>query len=267
MKSKKTCAQIIATIGPASREINVLEKMMRAGMDVARLNFSHGTYEEHAKYIRRIREAAKNIGKTILIIQDLSGPREKTSGGHQFHEGAVKAITEKDKKDLEFGLSQGVEYVCLSYVGNAEDVKELRALIKKAGAKTLVIAKVERQAGLDNIQEIVKAADAIMLGRGDLGQAIPMEQLPFAQHKVIAACNKARKPVIVATEMMLSMVKNPTPSRAEVNDVAHAILDGADAVMLSEESAIGKFPVETVSMMDKIVHEAEKHIKQKFSLL
>jgi pyruvate kinase len=232
-------------------------------MDVARLNFSHGTYEEHAEYIRRIREAAKNVGKKIPIIQDLSGPREKISGGHQFHEGAVKAITEKDKKDLAFGLSQKINYVCLSYVGSAEDVKGLKSLIKKAGEKTPVIAKVERQVALDKIAEIVKAADAIMLGRGDLGQAIPMERLPFAQHLVIQACNKAKKPVIVATEMMLSMVENSRPTRAEVNDVAHAILDGADAVMLSEESAIGKYPVETISMMDKIVHEAEGHLKKK----
>lgn len=239
-------------------------------MDVARLNFSHGTYEEHADYIARIRTAASAINKTVPIIQDLSGPREKTAEGHQFHEGAEKTITEKDKRDLEFGLKQDVDYVALSYVGGASDILELRELMEtlRPTQSKPIIAKIERQVAVDNIDEIIQASDAIMVARGDLGIAIPMERVPFIQEMIIKKCNKAKKPVITATQMLLSMVENPTPTRAEVSDVAHAILDGSDAVMLSEETAIGKHPIEAIAYMERIVVEAEKHAKRaRFNLL
>lgn len=269
MKSlKRSRAQIVATIGPATKSVEILKQMVERQMDVARLNFSHGTYEEHADYIARIRTAASAINKTVPIIQDLSGPREKTAEGHQFHEGAEKTITEKDKRDLEFGLNQDIDYVALSYVGGASDILELKGLMKAYGKSKPIIAKIERQEAVDNIDEIIKASDAIMVARGDLGIAIPMERVPFIQEMIIKKCNKAKKPVITATQMLLSMVENPTPTRAEVSDVAHAILDGSDAVMLSEETAIGKHPIEAIAYMERIVVEAEKHIKRaKFNLL
>lgn len=237
-------------------------------MDVARLNFSHGTHEEHAEYIANIRRAASELNKRVPIIQDLSGPRETTAEGHKFQEGALKAITEKDKRDLKFGLEQDVDYIALSYVGGPEDLLELKELIKTRGKTKPVIAKIERRAALDHIDKIIEAADAIMVARGDLGIAIPMEKVPFAQETIIKKSNKNEKPVIVATQMLLSMVENPAPTRAEVSDVADAISDGSDAVMLSEETAIGKYPVEAVAVMERIVLEAEKHAKKsKFNLL
>lgn len=260
-------AQIVATIGPASKSADVLKKMVARQMDVARLNFSHGTYEEHAEYIANIRQAAADAGKKVPIIQDLSGPREKTTKGHQFHKGAAKAFTEKDKKDLEFGLSQNIEYVAMSYVGNADDILEVRNFMKEIGHVKPIIAKIERGVALDNIDEIIKTADAIMVARGDLGLSISLEKVPFAQQMIIKKCNAAGKPVITATQMLISMVGNPEPTRAEVADVTQAILEGSDAVMLSEETAIGKYPVETVAEMEKIVLESEKHLKRKVNLL
>lgn len=256
-------AQIVATIGPASKELSVLQEMINSQMDIARLNFSHGTHEEHTDYINRIRKAAAKMGRPIPIIQDLSGPRETTVEGHHFQVGAKKAITPKDMRDLAFGLEQNIDYIALSYVGDKNDITELRDLMKKHGKIKPIIAKIERQIAVDNIDEIIKAADAVMVARGDLGMAVPIERLPFIQEMIIKKCNKARKPVITATQMLLSMVENPTPTRAEVSDVAHAILDGSDAVMLSEESAIGKYPVGAVNMMEKIVLESEKHLERK----
>lgn len=244
-----------------------MKKMIGHQMDVARLNFSHGTHEEHADYIAKIRQAAADSGKKIPIIQDLSGPREKTSKGHQLHKGAAKAFTKKDKKDLGFGLFHNMEYVAMSYVANADDILEVRNWIRTHGSIKPIIAKIERGVALDNIDEIIKAADAIMVARGDLGLSISLEKVPFAQAMIIKKCNAAGKPVIVATQMLMSMVENPEPTRAEVADVTQAILEGADAVMLSEETAIGKYPVETVAEMEKIVLETEKHLKRKPNLL
>jgi pyruvate kinase len=236
-------------------------------MDVARLNFSHGTYENHALLIKNIRAAAQKAGKRVPIIQDLSGPRVQTGGTHHLDPSAVKVITDKDLRDLDFGLSQGVEYVCQSYVGSAADIEQLRVEISSRLAtynlqlttSPKVMAKVERKEALDNIRDIVAAADAVMLGRGDLGQNIPVEQVPFAEALVVHECKEAKKPVIVATEMLKSMVENPEPTRAEVTDIAYAIILGADAVMLSEETATGKHPVEAVAVMEKVASEAEKH--------
>lgn len=254
--------QIVATIGPATKEPAVLDQLVAHGMDVGRLNFSHGTYEEHEYYIREIRAAGQRGGRTIPIIQDLSGPRVKTETGHGMATDAVKVITEKDLRDLDFGLKQNVEYVCLSYVGSAGDVEELRAEITKRGGSAKVMAKVERAEALENIHGIIKASDAIMLGRGDLGQSIPIERVPFAEIDVVRLSKAAGKPVIVATEMLKTMVENEVPTRAEVTDVAFAVMLGADAVMLSEETARGKYPVQAVTVMEKIVLEAERYERE-----
>jgi pyruvate kinase len=259
--------QIVGTIGPASKSPTVLDALIAHGMDVARLNFSHGTHEEHAALISAIRDAAKKAGKKIPIIQDLSGPRVQTGASHHMDPNAVQVITPKDLKDLDFGLSQGVEYVCLSFVGSAKDMTDLRAEIdSRAKAYGLApsalpkaMAKVERKEALENIEDIIAASDAVMLGRGDLGLNIPLEQVPFAEALVVHHCKEKRVPVIVATEMLKSMVENPEPTRAEVTDIAYAIILGADAVMLSEESAMGKYPVEAVTVMERVCAEAEKY--------
>lgn len=255
-------SQIVCTIGPASKSPEILEKLIAAGMDVARLNFSHGTHEEHAQFIVDIRAAAAKVGKTVPIIQDLSGPRVQTGASHHMDPGAVVVITEKDLKDLDFGLAQKVEYICQSFVGSAADMKLLKAEIIKRGGTAKTMAKVERKEALDNIEDIIDAADAIMLGRGDLGINIPLEQVPFAEATVVRYCKEKKKPVIVATEMLKSMVENPTPTRAEVTDIAYAIMLGADAIMLSEESAIGKYPVEAVTYMERVSSEAEKYERE-----
>lgn len=265
--------KLVATIGPASASKDVLVKMIEHKMDMARLNFSWGTHEEHAALIANIRSAEEEADGEISIIQDLSGPRMKTETGHQLDEtkaskaGASSVITEKDIADLEFGLSQGVDFVAISYVASAHDVTVLREMIRermmllKGKPAPFIIAKIERKIAVDNIKEIVKASDWIMVARGDLGNEYPLEEIPFIQHKIIAAAKKGGKPVIVATQMMLSMVDNPTPTRAEVSDVAHAIIEGADGTMLSEETARGKYPVEAVISMEKVISFAELHKK------
>jgi pyruvate kinase len=253
-------AQIVATIGPATKDKDIVRQLVQHQMDVVRLNFSWGTHEEHAHYITTVREVAQEFNKVIPIIQDLSGPRIQSKDGHHVDPNALEILTDKDLKDLDFGLSQNVEYVCMSYVGTAHDVERLREEIAKRSSKAKVMAKVERQEGLDNIDAIIAAADAIMIGRGDLGQNIPIEQVPFAEQMIIAKCKAAKKPVITATQMLVSMVESLEPTRAEATDIAYAILLGSDAVMLSEETARGKHPVEAVTVMEKVVLEAEKHI-------
>ncbi len=252
-------AQIVCTIGPASKDPAILDQLVAHQMDVVRLNFSWGTHEEHAEYIAAVREAAKRAGRSIPIIQDLSGPRAQKEHGHELDTSATSVITEKDLKDLEFGLSQGVEYVCQSYVATAADIEQLRQEITKRNGTAKVMAKVERHEALGNLAAIIAASDAVMLGRGDLGQDIPIEQVPFVEASVVRACKDAGKPVIVATEMLKSMVENSEPTRAEVTDIVYAITLGADAVMLSEETARGKYPVEAVSVMERVVLEAEKY--------
>lgn len=258
--------QIVCTIGPASKSPEMLDALIAHGMDVARLNFSHGTHEEHAQFIADIRAAAAKAGTTVPIIQDLSGPRVQEGNAHHLDTSATTVITEKDLNDLEFGLAQKVDYVCLSFVGSASDMEQLREEIKKRNGSAKTMAKVERKEALDDIEAIIHASDAVMLGRGDLGQNIPIEQVPFAEAMVVHACKENGKPVIVATEMLKSMVENPTPTRAEVTDIAYAIILGADAIMLSEESAIGNHPVEAVSVMEKVALEAEKY-ERKVNLL
>jgi pyruvate kinase len=255
-------SQIVCTIGPASQEPTVLDALIAHGMDVARLNFSHGSYENHALLIKNIRDAAQRAGRTIPIIQDLSGPRVQEGAAHHIDPGALEVITEKDLKDLDFGISQNLEYVCQSFVGSGADVIRLKEEIKKRGGTAKAMAKVERKEALDTIEEIIDVSDAVMLGRGDLGQSIPIEQVPFAEAMVVHACKKKSVPVIVATEMLKSMTENPEPTRAEVTDIAYAIMLGADAVMLSEESARGKYPVEAVAVMEKVCVEAERYERE-----
>jgi len=254
--------KIIATIGPASNNREIISGMIKHHMDIARLNFSWGTYEWHAEIIKSIREIAKEEHNLpVLIIQDLSGPRVQEGSDHRFGgKEDEEVITEKDIKDLTFGIEQNVDYVALSFVGKAGDVIKLKELIKEKGGNQKVISKIERKIAIENIDEIIKESDAIMIARGDLGNEFPLEKIPFIQHYIIEECKKADKMVIVATQMLLSMVENPIPTRAEVSDVAYAILDGADGVMLSEESAIGKYPIKAVEMMEKIALVAEQHI-------
>ncbi|MBU0612077.1 hypothetical protein KKA39_02795 [Patescibacteria group bacterium] len=254
-------AQIIATIGPATKKKEIIKQMIEHQMDVARLNFSWGTYEEHENYIKNIREVAGELGRRIPIIQDLSGPRRQKETGHEFKKGTLEIITEKDLADLKFGTGQNVDYVAMSFVGSAQDILKLREEMKKNGKLIPIIAKIERKVALDNIDEIIEVANAVMIARGDLGNEIPLEQIPFIEKDIIEKCKKVQKPVIVATQMMLSMVESPIPTRAEVTDIAYAIINGADAVMLSEESASGKYPLEAVEMMEKGILEAEKHLR------
>jgi len=254
-------AQIIATIGPATKGKEIIKEMIAHQMDAVRLNFSWGTYEEHAGYIKNVREDAKEAGKRIPIIQDLSGPRVQEKTGHEFKTGTEEIITEKDLSDLKFGIEQNVDYVAMSYVGTANDILKLREKMQEFGKVIPIIAKIERKVALENLDEIIKVSDAVMVARGDLGNEIPLEQIPFVEKDIIEKCKIAGKPVIVATQMMFSMTENTLPTRAEVTDVAYAIINGADAVMLSEESASGKHPLEAVEMMEKGILEAEKHLK------
>ncbi len=254
-------AQIVATIGPASFDKEIMKKMIDAQMDVARLNFSWGKYEEHALCVKNIREASAEAGRRIPIIADLSGPRIQEEKGHEFNKSAVEVITDKDLKDLEFALSQDVDYIAMSFVGGASDIIKLREDMKKDGKVIPIIAKIERKIAVEKIDEIIAVTDAIMVARGDMGNEVPLEEIPFIEKDIIERCKKAGKPVIVATQMMFTMKDNPTPTRAEVTDVTYAVTSGADAVMLSEETANGKYPVETVAMMERINVDSEEHFK------
>lgn len=260
MESK---TKIIATIGPASNNKEIILALINHHLDIFRLNFSWSSHEEYAETIKNIRESANQTQRNILIMQDLSGPRVQEGSEHHFGGNENdKVITEKDIKDLDFGIEQKVDYVALSFVGNANDVLDLKNLIKEKGGNQKVIAKIERKSAYINLDSILEVSDGVMVARGDLGNEFPLEEIPFVQHEIIEKANKKGKMVIVATEMLLSMVDNQRPTRAEVSDVAYAIIDGADAVMLSEESARGKYPVEAVEMMEKISILAEKNFNK-----
>src|SRR5215467_11054743 len=336
-------AKIVCTIGPASSSEAVMRDLMRAGMDVARLNFSHGTHDEHARMIDRLRRVAEKEGRGICIMQDLQGPKIRTgrlkyrtpialkrgsrltitprdiagtaalvsttfktlaqevepgarillsdgliemrvlavrgddveceviNGGLLGeHKGInlpgtvvnVPSLTEKDEKDLEFGLKHGIDIVAVSFVRVADDVRLVKRLVRVHNADVLVIAKLEKPQAIEpqNLEEILDVADGVMVARGDLGVEVPPEKVPIIQKYVIRRAAEWRKPVIIATQMLESMIENPRPTRAESSDVANAIFDGTDAVMLSAETASGKHPREAVCMMAKIILEAENNI-------
>lgn len=335
--------KIVCTIGPASNTEIMIEKLIRAGMNVARLNFSHGTHEEHGEMIRIIRMVSARLQVPVAVLQDIAGPKirigtiengpvilqpgslftltsqdvpgnqervsvnfkelptfvqrgdsllladgmleltvEKivgediecrviTGGSLNSHKGinlptrstGIPILTEKDRADMQFGLDHGVDYIALSFVRTAEDVQQARALIRACGRDTPLVAKIEKPEALAHLDEILNEVDAIMVARGDLGVELPFEQVPLAQKDIIARANQACKPVITATQMLESMVNSPRPTRAEVNDVANAILDGTDAVMLSEESAMGQYPVQAVEAMTRIANDVERHFPYK----
>jgi pyruvate kinase len=334
-------AKIICTIGPACHSEAAMRDLLRLGMDVGRLNFSHGTHEEHARNIERLRRAAEKESRTICILQDLQGPKIRTgrlerhepivlesgstviitprditgtptristtfpdlaselapgarillrdglielrvrtvrgkdvvcdilNGGMLGeHQGinlpgtalSIPALTEKDRKDLEFGLKHGVDAVALSFVRSAADVNMVRRIVAGRGSDTPLIAKLEKPQAIDHLEEILEACDGVMVARGDLGVEMAPEKVPVIQKHVIRRAAQWRKPVITATQMLESMIENPRPTRAEASDVANAIFDGSDSVMLSAETASGRYPREAVAMMSRIVVEAESNM-------
>lgn len=336
--------KIVCTLGPACDDADVLKRMLLAGMDVARLNFSHGTHDEHRERIARLRRVAGTLGRPVGIMLDTKGPEIRTApvagggtvslvtggtvlltagGGEATAEvipvsyerlaedvrpgtriliddglielevtgqppysrtvpcrvvsggelGSTKgvnipgvrlglpALTDKDRADLAFGVEEGVHFVAASFVRKRSDVEEIRAYLDSIGGDQMIIAKIESEEGVRNIDEIIKAADGVMVARGDLGVEIPLERVPLMQKSIIAGCNRAGKPVITATQMLDSMIRNPRPTRAEVTDVANAILDGTDAIMLSGETAQGSHPVEAVSAMRRIALRTEASLE------
>src|SRR4051812_33951571 len=337
-------AKIVATLGPASNTLSVFRDLVRAGVDVVRLNFSHGTHEEKLALIQMIRKVSRDERKPLCILGDLQGPKIRTSKlkDHQpvllktgarltitprevpgtaacvgttfktlaenVEQGSrillsdglielrvhqvqgddvvceiinggvlgenkginlpgipvrVPSLTEKDSEDLEFAIRNGVDAIAVSFVRTAEDVRLVRNRVAALGGETWIIAKLEKPQAIEHLDTILQVADGIMVARGDLGVEVPPEQVPAYQKHIIRRAAEYRKPVITATQMLESMIENPRPTRAEVSDVANAVYDGTDAVMLSGESAVGKYPVETVAMMGRIVYEAERHIKER----
>ncbi len=336
-------AKIVATLGPASNTESVIRDLVRAGMDVVRLNFSHGSHERKLAVIKLIRKVSHDERKPLCILGDLQGPKIRTStlkehqavllkaGGRltitprevpgtaslvgttfktlaenveqgsrillsdglielRVHEVLgddvscdivnggmlgenkginlpgilvrVPSLTEKDTEDLEFALKNGVDAIAVSFVRTAEDVRLVRNRVAALGFETWIIAKLEKPQAIEHLDAILQASDGIMVARGDLGVEVPPEMVPAIQKHIIRRAAEHKKPVITATQMLESMIENPRPTRAEVSDVANAVYDGTDAVMLSGESAVGKYPVEAVSMMARIVSEAERDIKE-----
>jgi pyruvate kinase len=335
--------KIVCTIGPASNTVAMLVALINAGMNVARLNFSHGAHEEHLQNIRNVREAARLTGRQLAILQDLGGPKIRTgllknktvelkngeritittqdilgderrismtyknlpkdikpgdriliddglielsvltaSGTEvqcEIRDGGtlkekkgmnlpdtvvgVPSLTDKDILDLEFGLDNDVDYVALSFVRSAQDIATLKERIGAKGKTTPVVAKIEKPEAIKEFAAILQETDAVMVARGDLGVELPSEEVPMLQKMIIEQCNCVGKPVITATQMLESMIENQLPTRAESTDVANAVLDGTDAVMLSGETSVGQYPVEAVQMMDKIVKQAEASRRRK----
>ncbi|MEW6171671.1 MAG: pyruvate kinase [Bacillota bacterium] len=330
--------KIVCTVGPATESPDVIQGMLQSGVNVVRVNMSHGSRSEHSRRIRLFKEAAGKIGKNIGFLVDIRGPRirlgefdaehlrletgeevelvpERTPGTRRripvnyqglvrdvrpgniilvadglvrlrvldtkeesvmcrvetgglisAHKGVnlpgirvnLPSLTEKDVEDIKFAIAEGADFVALSFVRKAEDVFAARRILEEAGADAWIIAKIENWEGLENLSGIMKVADGVMVARGDLGLEIPIEEVPLAQKRIIEEANSAGKPVITATQMLESMVNNPSPTRAEASDVANAIFDGTDAVMLSGETAVGRYPVETVAVMARIAARAEE---------
>ena len=234
-KTRKT--KIIATIGPASESSSVLNQLMRVGVDIFRFNLKYSTIEKHNQIIDKVRKVAREQDKSVQVLIDLPN--------FSFLEGINLAA---DKK---------AEYIALSYLEKADEIIKFKQTINKIKLSTNIIAKIETKEALNHFAEILNETDTIMVARGDLGKSIPIEKVPFAQKEIVLACKEDDKMVIIATEMLLSMISNKEPTRAEVSDVANAVLEGSDAVMLSEETSIGENPVEAVEIMSKIIYEAE----------
>ncbi|MFZ2621070.1 MAG: pyruvate kinase [Minisyncoccia bacterium] len=251
--------QILATIGPSSIEKETLIRMLSNKVDAIRFNFSWMNKRDVEEYFDLVRGASSDAGKKIPIIADLPGPRIQNQDGHEFNHSALSGLTEIDKDLIKFCVEKEVDYIALSFVGGAKEIEMCREIISKNSGKQKIIAKIERQAAVDNIYEIIASSDAVMIARGDLGKDVSPEKIPYIQSDIINKCKTANKTVIVATQMLFSMVENPEPTRAEITDVSEAVLEGADVVMLSDETAKGKYPVEAVKMMEKIILEAEKH--------
>ncbi len=340
-------AKIVATIGPSSSSLDVLKRLIDVGMNVCRVNMSHGTYEGHRQVIQNIREASRQTGYEVAILADLQGPKIRVDklpeplkleagstwviGATRFkdqypeykdcfiptiyeklvddcHDGArilfddgliiaesvtrdrdvykinvkiggtlksnkginlpdcdvsAPAFTDKDRDDLMFALKEGVDYVALSFVRKREDVESVKSLLHSLKVNVPIISKIEKPQAIDNLDEILAVTDMIMVARGDMGVEVGNHLVPSIQKQIIAKCNAKGIPVITATQMLESMTENPTPTRAEASDVANAVWDGTDAVMLSGETASGKYPIETIIMMDKIVQEAERTPKER----
>ena len=332
--------KIVATVGPASSAKDILRALVKEGVDVFRLNFSHGTHEDHQKVIEAVREINLELGSTVSLLQDLQGPKIRVQemqpdtviergqelvittrqllGNHEivstsytslpkdvnvgdmvliddgkielkvkeirdidivtevvyggplksrkginlpFTKVSAPSLTEKDLVDLEFGLKNNLDWIALSFVRKASDIQALREIINKSKATSRIVAKIEKPEALSNIDDIITATDAVMVARGDLGVEIWLEEVPMVQKMLVEKCNKAGKPVIVATQMMESMIENPRPTRAETNDVANAVTDGADALMLSAETAAGKYPLEVIRSMVRTIASVEKNPK------
>jgi len=330
--------KIVATVGPASNTKEMLRALIKEGVDVFRLNFSHGTHEDHLKVITNVRELNEELGTKICLLQDLQGPKirvnemqpdvviergqeliittrellgnreivstsyktlpkdvkigdmiliddgklelkvteirdvdvvtEVVYGGSlksrkginlPFTRVSAPSLTEKDLKDLEFGLVNDVDWIALSFVRRADDIASIRKIVDEHKSSARIVAKIEKPEALSNIDDIIAATDGVMVARGDLGVEIWMEEVPMVQKMLVEKCNKAGKPVIVATQMMESMIENPRPTRAETNDVANAVMDGADALMLSAETASGKYPLEVIRSMVRTIASVEKN--------
>ena len=252
--------QIVATIGPASFKEEVMKSMIEKGMDVARLNFSWGELSEKKVTIDLIKKVAALQHATIKIIADIPGPRVQEAHHHSLDHTKETCITEADKKYIEFAVAQNLDYIALSFVASQADVREAQNLVRSYSGSQKIIAKIERREAVDNLEEIIDATDAVMVARGDLGNDVPIEEIPFIQEKIVKLAKSKGKPVIVATQMLFSMTNNELPTRAEVTDVEAAVMEGADAVMLSEETAMGTYPIEAVTIMERIIVEAEKHL-------
>ena len=329
--------KIVATVGPASNSKGMLQALIKEGVDVFRLNFSHGTHDDHQKVINFVRELNAEMGTSVALLQDLQGPKIRVNdvkegvtliagqeliittkqlvGNNEIvstsyenlpndvkvgqmiliddgkielavkevrdtdivckvvYGGPLKprkginlpqskvtapSLTAKDLVDLEFGLKNHLDWVALSFVRKAADIEIIKDIIRRHNATTRVVAKIEKPEALENIDAIIEATDALMVARGDLGVEIWMEEVPMVQKMLVDKCNKAAKPVIVATQMMESMIENPRPTRAETNDVANAVMDGADALMLSAETAAGKYPIEVIRSMVRTIGSVEK---------
>ena len=339
--------KIVCTIGPASDSLEMMKKMIEAGMDVARLNFSHGTHEEHEARINRLRQAMEETGKSIALMLDTKGPEIRTgyvkgdqvtlkegsqvvittedilgdekrfsitnrtlpqivaagntimiadgmlqlevisttdteilckviTGGELGNQKNVNvpgvsldlpSLTEKDIDDINFGIEQGVDFIAASFVRRSSDVLAIRRLLESRDADIHIISKIENEEGVKNIDDIIKVSNGIMVARGDMWVVIPAQDVPLIQKTIIKKCNRVGKPVITATQMLDSMIRNPRPTRAEASDVANAILDGTDAVMLSGETAAGKYPLEAVRMMSRIAERTEESLDYENILL